>query len=208
MKKSSYGKLTAGLIVVWFAFALTASALNFFKGNPSLPPIALGLAALIPVLLFLLWMGVSQGFHEFAMSLDPRILTFVQSWRIGGHVFLVLASAGLLPVLFAWPAGWGDMAIGITAPLAAIKLATANRRSSFTRWQILGIVDLVVAVSLGATAQLISPHGIATSIMTELPMSLIPTFAVPLFAMLHIICIAQARQWHTADEPASIQATA
>jgi hypothetical protein len=31
--------------------------------------------------------------------------------------------------------------------------------------------------------------------MTALPMSLIPTFAVPLLFLLHIICIAQARGW-------------
>jgi hypothetical protein len=31
--------------------------------------------------------------------------------------------------------------------------------------------------------------------MTVLPMSYIPTFAVPLFLILHIICIAQARRW-------------
>jgi riboflavin transporter FmnP len=39
------------------------------------------------------------------------------------------------------------------------------------------------------------PHGIATTAMTVLPMSLIPTFAVPLFMILHFISIAQARQW-------------
>ena len=31
--------------------------------------------------------------------------------------------------------------------------------------------------------------------MTVLPLSLIPTFAVPLFIILHIICVAQARLW-------------
>ena len=31
--------------------------------------------------------------------------------------------------------------------------------------------------------------------MTVLPLSLIPTFAVPLLLILHVICIAQARQW-------------
>lgn len=195
---SSYGRVTAGLIAVWFVFALSASALNLFKADPSLPPIALGLAAAIPVVIFLIWFAASTEFRQFALSLDARILTFVQSWRIAGYVFLVLASAGLLPVFFAWPAGWGDFAIGITAPLVAIKLANAGRRSSFVLWQILGITDLVLAVSLGATARLISPHGIAPSVMTELPMSMIPTFAVPLFFMLHIICIAQARQWTTA----------
>jgi hypothetical protein len=37
-------------------------------------------------------------------------------------------------------------------------------------------------------------HGITTRIMGQLPMSLIPTFAVPLLFILHIICIAQTRQ--------------
>jgi hypothetical protein len=31
--------------------------------------------------------------------------------------------------------------------------------------------------------------------MTVLPLSLISTFGVPLMIILHVICIAQARQW-------------
>jgi len=31
--------------------------------------------------------------------------------------------------------------------------------------------------------------------MTVLPLSLIPTFAVPLMLILHLICIAQAWRW-------------
>jgi hypothetical protein len=37
--------------------------------------------------------------------------------------------------------------------------------------------------------------------MTVLPMSLIPTFAVPLFMILHFISIAQARQWQEQPYP-------
>ena len=33
--------------------------------------------------------------------------------------------------------------------------------------------------------------------MTMLPLSLIPTFAVPLLLMVHIILIAQATSWQT-----------
>lgn len=33
--------------------------------------------------------------------------------------------------------------------------------------------------------------------MTVLPLSLISTFGVPLMIILHVICIAQARQWST-----------
>ncbi len=196
---ASYGRLTGGLIAAWFIFALSASALHLFKTDPEQPPVALGLAVLIPLVVFLLWFATSAGFREFALSLNPGILTFVQSWRIVGFTFLVLYAAGLLPGVFALPAGWGDIAIGATAPLAALKLANFSRRRSFIFWQTLGIFDLVMAVTLGTTARLLSPHEVATPLMTVLPLSLIPTFAVPLLMMLHVICIAQARQWRAGE---------
>jgi hypothetical protein len=196
---ASYGRLTGGLIAAWFIFALTASALHLFKTDPQVPPLALGLAVSVPIAIFLLWFAASAGFRNFALSLNPRTLTFVHSWRIAGFTFLALYAAGLLPGVFALPAGWGDIAIGATAPFAAIKLANISRRRSFILWQVLGIFDLVTAVALGTTARWISPNEVATAIMTVLPMSLIPTFAVPLLIILHIICIAQARQWRAGD---------
>jgi hypothetical protein len=80
-------------------------------------------------------------------------------------------------------------------------LANPDHRKSFILWQLLGIADLVTAVTMGTTARLIEPHGIATSPMTVLPLSVIPTFAVPLLFILHIICIAQARHWREQRVP-------
>lgn len=196
MNNASYRKLTAGLIAAWFTFALAASALHLFKTDPTLPPLALGLSVVIPLAAFLIWFATSSGFRNFALSLDPRTLTFVQSWRIIGFTFLPLYAAGLLPAVLALPAGWGDIVIGATAPLAALKFANFSRRRAFVLWQILGILDLVTAMTLGPAARLISPHQVAPSVMMELPMSLIPTFGVPLFIMIHVICIAQARRWN------------
>jgi hypothetical protein len=62
-------------------------------------------------------------------------------------------------------------------------------------WQLLGIADLVNALALGTLAGVIDPHGISTAPMAVLPMSYITTFAVPVFFILHIISIAQARRW-------------
>lgn len=196
---ASYGRLTGGLIAVWFIFALSASALHLFKTDPDVPPLAMGLAVLIPLVVFLVWFATSAGFREFALSLNPGVLTFVQSWRIAGLAFLALYTVGLLPGVFALPAGWGDIAIGATAPLAALKLANFSRRRSFIFWQILGIFDLVTAVTVGTTARWISRNEVGTGLMTVLPLSLIPTFAVPLFMILHIICVAQARQWRAGE---------
>jgi hypothetical protein len=192
---ANYASLTIGLIAAWFVFAFSAAALHIFKTDPNLPPLALGFAVLTPIIVFLLWFGTSAGFRQFVLSLNPRTLTLVHSWRIAGFTFLALYATGLLPGVFALPAGLGDIAIGATAHLAATKFANFSRRRGFILWQVLGIFDLVVAITLGTTARLIDPHGVSTGIMNVLPMSLIPTFAVPLLIILHVICIAQARRW-------------
>jgi hypothetical protein len=201
MTNAKYAKLTTRLIFVWFLFSLTASALHIFRTEPNQPPLPLGLAVLIPIAIFVIWSAVSQPFRQFLLSLNPSTLTIVQAWRIAGFVFLVLYAYKILPGDLALPAGWGDIAIGATAPFVALKLANPDHRKGFIFWQLLGITDLVSAVGLGTTAQLINPHGIAPSAMTVLPMSLIPTFAVPLFMILHFISIAQARQWQEQPYP-------
>ena len=201
MTNAKYAKLTTRLIFVWFLFSLTASALHIFNTNPDQPPIPLGLAVLIPIGIFAIWSAVSQPFRQFLLSLNPATLTFVQAWRIAGFVFVVLYAYNILPGNFALPAGWGDIAIGATAPLVAIKLVNSRSKKSFILWQLLGIADLVNAVGMGVAARFIDPHGISTSAMTVLPMSLIPTFAVPLFMILHFISIAQARQWQEQPYP-------
>ncbi|MFZ0815361.1 MAG: hypothetical protein WAM78_07570 [Candidatus Sulfotelmatobacter sp.] len=195
MTNASYGRLTVGIIAAWFAFAFSASALHVFETKPGAPPLPVGISALAPIVVFLIWFAASASFRRFTLSLNPSTLTFVQSWRIAGLTFLTLYAIGLLPGFFALPAGLGDIAIGATAPWAALKLANFSHRRGFLFWQVLGMIDLVTAVTSGTTAGLISPHGVPTAVMTVLPMSLIPTFAVPLFFILHIICIAQARHW-------------
>lgn len=196
MTNLNYGKLSTRLIAVWFFFSLAASALRVFRTAPGRPPLLLGIAALAPIVVFLLWFASSTRFREFALNLNPRKLTLVHTWRIGGFVFLVLYAYGILPGMFAFPAGIGDIAIGATAPWVAMKFAVPDRRKTFILWQLLGISDLVIAVFLGSTAALFNPSGIATSAMNVLPMSLIPTFLVPLLLILHVISIAQARRWH------------
>jgi hypothetical protein len=196
----NYGKLTAGLVAVWFVFALSASALDWFKNNADRVGLAVAAAAVIPMLLFVFWFAASAEFRQFALSLNPQTLTLAQSWRIVGFTFVLLEARGVLPAIFAFPAGYGDMAIGITATLVAWKLANPGHRNSFIVWQLLGIADLVNAVGLGTTARLLSPHSISMAAMTVLPLSLVPTFLVPLFLIFHVICIAQARAWKPAGE--------
>jgi hypothetical protein len=194
----SYGKLIAGLIAAWFLFAFTASAAHLFQNDANRFGIQVGLAAMVPIVIFVTWFAASEKFRQFALSLSPIGLTLAQSWRIFGFTFVLLEAHGRLPALFALPAGFGDMFIGATATYVALRFANPEHRSLFLIWQLLGITDLVLAVGLGTTARLLNP-GSSMLPMTVLPLSLVPTFFVPLLLMFHVIAIAQARAWKTTD---------
>ena len=191
---SKYGRWTGVLVGVWLALALVAGARGVFQNNAQRVGVAVAIAAGSPIVLFLLWFAASAGFRAFTLSLNPRVLTAMQTWRIIGFVFLLLEAHQQLPAMFALPAGYGDMFIGVTASLVAWQLA-ARYRGAFIAWQLLGILDLVVAVGSGTLSRVLDPNGISMLPMTMLPLSLVPTFLVPLFLIFHVICIAQARQW-------------
>ena len=68
---------------------------------------------------------------------------------------------------------------------------------SFAVWNLLGILDLVVAVSIGAINTSLAtgaPGEITVAPMAQMPLVLIPAYLVPLFVMLHLAALFQARR--------------
>ena len=127
------------------------------------------------------------------------------AWRFAGFVFLALYAYRVLPGVFAWPAGLGDTAIGFTAPWVALALIRQPRfaaRRWFVVWNVLGILDLVVAVMIGRLSAALATGAageITTAPLAELPLLLIPGFAVPLFMILHLTALFQARRLGLAE---------
>ena len=188
--------LALAVLVGWFLLALGGSLLGVFDSAPR-PPIMLGLGAVLPVVLFAVGYLSSARFRDFTSSLDLRILTVAQSFRVVGLVFVILYFLGGLPGIFALPAGLGDFAIGITAPVIAWQWKRPLPRSRFVVWNVLGILDLVNAVTLGVLAAQ-SPVGIlagdvSTRLLGQFPLSLIPTFFVPMFVIFHLISLIRVR---------------
>ena len=77
-------------------------------------------------------------------------LVLPHSFRVAGVVFLLYLALGHLPALFALPAGLGDIAAGIAAPLVALRLAQGTGRRAAMWFNAFGLTDLVVALTLGA----------------------------------------------------------
>ena len=204
VRKSS-GSSHAGLWIVlaaWFVLVLLLGVNKFFVAPQGLPPLSLLVAATAPIVLFLLSISLSSSIRERALSANLKIAIAVQAWRLGGYSFLILYTHGYLPGYFAWPAGVGDMIIGATAPWVLARMSDSNfaHTRTFVAWNVLGILDLVVAVGMGALGSLLigNPAGaFPTAIMSEMPLVLIPTFFVPTFVVLHLIALLQAREGST-----------
>ncbi len=188
------------LLAVWLVLVLSLGAFGAFVGPPGKPPIAIALAVGAPLLLFFAWLRLSHSFRRFVLSLDLRVIAGMQAWRWAGLGFLSLYAHNVLPALFAFPAGLGDMAVGFAAPwmiLGLVRRPGFAASPAFIRWNVLGIIDLVVAVGLGTLSATLSrgiPGEITTAPMTTLPLVLIPAFLVPLFLMLHTVALLQSRQ--------------
>lgn len=193
------GLFAAILLAAWLLAILILGSNGAFVGAPGSPPLALLVAFVAPIAASVIAFRVSTGFRTFVLNFDPRVLVAMQAWRFGGFAFISLYAHSILPGYFAWPAGLGDMAIGFTAPWILVGLMQSRAFASsrrFITWNLLGLLDLTVAMSLGAIGSfLIAGDGgsITTAPMAELPLVLIPVYMVPLFVMMHFAALAQAR---------------
>ena len=183
----------------WLVAVFALAADGAFVGPPGTPPLAVVGAIVTPLIVFAIALRASAASRAFVLALDLRLIVALQAWRWAGLGFVALYANHVLPGLFAWPAGLGDMAIGAVAPWLVVSLArtpAVARSGGFRLWNTLGIVDLVVAVSMATICSL--RVGVAGSPsmtpMAELPLVLIPTFLVPLFLMLHIAALLHGRK--------------
>ena len=203
-------KTVAGaVLLLWLAVAFILGATDAFVGGPGALPLPILAGVLMPILVFLVAFWTVGPFRDFVMSIDLPVMAGIQAWRFAGLGFIALYAYGVLPGLFALPAGFGDMAIGVTAPLVILALrrhpAFAGSRL-FWIWNLFGMLDLVVAVSLGALSAVLG-IGISAEITTfpmgTMPLVLIPAFLVPVFLMLHIVSLLQARRLAVAGKACS-----
>ena len=137
-------------------------------------------------------------------------LELPHSFRVAeGAAFLLIMALGHLPALFALPAGLGDIAAGIAAPLVARRVAQGGCRRAALWFIAFGMTDLVVALTLGALTgyQLLNVTPSAAPI-SELPLALIPTAVVPLLLVLHITSVSALVRAPRTPRPATAPLTA
>ena len=146
---------------------------------PAPQMIALGLTALLLVNSLVL-----PGFRAWLASLDLRRLIAVHVFRFVGIYFLVLYGRGQLPYDFAVKGGWGDIVTATGAAALLLMPSAMGRRGTVLAWNVFGFVDIVFVLTTATRLGLADPSSMRA--LLRLPLSLLPTFYVPLIVATHV----------------------
>ncbi|HYO45886.1 MAG TPA: hypothetical protein VEY33_04275 [Gemmatimonadota bacterium] len=130
---------------------------------------------------------VSRRLKGWVRAVPLGALVALHLVRFVGAWFIELYRRGELPFAFAVPGGWGDILAAATAAallLGAIPARTRARRGAVLAWNVLGFLDILFVVTAAARLYMADPGQLSP--LTRLPLSLLPTFFVPLIVLSHL----------------------
>ena len=185
------GCALVAVFAVWFGLSAGYTQVEAFHDGPDRPP---WLVYLFFALIVIGPIAVARSSSLDELLADRRTLAellITQTARWLGCVFLVLVG-GQLPGFFAYPAAFGDIAVGVIAFVAVIALIWSTSTAIPVAWSVLGLLDFVGAVGTGflASQALAVVHtDPPTSVFTQWPMVLFPAYMVPFSIILHITTI-------------------
>lgn len=176
-------RLVTLALLCWGCLAVVIGAAGWFR-NASAPAVAVTVWSLT-ALASLAWWKIGS-IKAWAMNVDLRWLVAIHGTRFfAGVYFLMLCWHRELPCGFAGPAGWGDI---IVALLALALLGATQVRFAATWlfvWNTLGFIDIIFVVFNALRFGLREWQSMHA--FRELPLSLLPTFLVPLIISSHIL---------------------
>jgi len=195
-RKNSISIISGFLLAGWFVLVLLFALADIYHVSEDFlsPLVPIGFA--LPFIIGWHLMKTSASFQMVLDKLTQEWLIALQFYRTGGIIFILLYFQGLLPALFAFSAGIGDLIVGLSAPIVAY---FCWKKTSFSRnlviaWNVIGIIDLILAITFGIL--LVLPEQFtpitstpSTELMTIFPLVLVPVFAVPFGILLHIFSL-------------------
>jgi len=180
--KDNSNRVVTAILLGWLCFAVGLA--SWFQ-NASALAVAATVWTLTALVLLACWKV--RTIRVCVLNIDLRWLVLLHLTRLfAGAYFLVLCQRRQLPCGFATPAGWGDAVIGVLA----VAVVSAMRPTQFAKtfllsWNTLGLIDNVFVVASALRFGLKDWQSMHA--LRELPLSLLPTFLVPLIIASHVL---------------------
>ena len=172
---------------LWFAAAVVVGQQRVLQRVP--PPVVQAILFGLTALLLLAYFRLA-ALRDWFDRLDLRSLALAHASRFVGIYFLMLYRKGELPYAFAMPAGVGDIVVAtLVLPIVFLPLGYERRMRLLTIWNVIGFVDILMVVLTVIRLNLADPTQLRA--MLHLPLSLLPTFLVPLIIATHVIIFAR-----------------
>ncbi len=186
-----------GIAIVLIAWLVIRVGLLFFAplGTVLSVPSVTGFFA-VGMMLGLVPLFISPVFRQAVAAIPLTRLVGLQRFRVIGVFFITLLDMNLLPAQFALPAGYGDVIVGLLAGwmVYLINAKKTSARTLVILWSILGLLDLLIALTTGSTFIPAFAHQVVVSGGSVRYLNyvlLIPTYGVPLAVLFHIYTLFQ-----------------
>jgi len=157
--------------------------------TPPLPQVMIGAMTLALILSG----AFHPGLRAWLTQVNLRGFVAFHVTRYVGIAFLIMYGRGQLSGEFALTAGWGDI-VAATGALAIVLFLPdpMSKPSLLAVWNALGLADILLVVITATRIALHSPESIRALLV--FPMSLVPTFMVPLVIASHVLVLWRLRR--------------
>ena len=170
MEASRPAKLwLAGIAGLWAGLCAAAGAADWMAVNKPFPLVGLFVAA--PLIAAAIAATIPAA-RQAMLSLPTPMMVGLNTGRVLGFLFLMLAAEGRLAGPFPYSAAWGDIITGAVALLLAFSGVNGRSPLLLGAWNLFGFTDLVLAIFFGVTSGEASPLQVFHA-----PPRLPPTFA-------------------------------
>lgn len=179
--------LVRTLLWLWFGGAVAAGHWLVLQ---RLPPLAFASLMLALAALPILAVRRLPLLREWFDNIDDRTLVVLHVVRLVGIYFLWLHREGDLPRAFVLPGGIGETIIAVMGlPVALAPLAPESRQRAIRIWSIVGCINLLLLAFTLTRLSLSYPLQVRA--FSVLPLSLYPTFLLPLLLATQVLLLVR-----------------
>jgi hypothetical protein len=179
--KHNSNRVVTLVLLGWLFFAVGLASWFY---DASAPAVAATVWILTALVLLACWK--ISPVRVWMLNVDLRWLVLFHMTRLfAGGYLLVLCQRDQLPCGFARPAGWGDIVVAVLALAVVGAMRTQFAKTLLLIWNTIGLIDIIFVVFSALRFGLKDWQSMHA--LRELPLSLLPTFLVPLIIASHVL---------------------